>query len=262
MLRTYRRGRLKNKSLGGAKPGRVGQMRIFATLTAILAGFCLSGCGTPGLANNDPYEATNREIFDFNLKVDHWTLRHTAETYIEYVPEPVRNSIHNALTNLDRPVTFANDVLQGEPKRAGQTVCRLAVNSTLGVAGLFDVASSFGIPDHTEDFGQTLAVWGMGEGPYLMLPLYGPAPPRDAVGLAVDLALDPSNYIRIKRHILWAAGRKYLVSLDLRARNMETLDDIERNSLDFYASTRTLYRQYRASEIRNGEPGAPPPSED
>jgi phospholipid-binding lipoprotein MlaA len=136
------------------------------------------------------------------------------------------------------------------------------VNSTLGVAGLFDVASRMGIPDHAEDFGQTLAVWGIGEGPYLVLPLLGPAPPRDAVGRAADVFFDPSIYIRIKRHSWWMIGREYLTLLDLRARNLETLDDIERTSLDFYAATRNLYRQYRANEIRNGRIEAPVPSED
>jgi phospholipid-binding lipoprotein MlaA len=240
-------------------------MRIFAMIAAVAAGLCLSACSTPSpnaLANNDPYEATNREIFDLNQEIDHWTLRRTAETYVEYVPDPVRNSIHNALINLDLPVTFANDVLQGEPTRAGQTVCRFTLNSTLGVAGLFDVASDFGIPEHSEDFGQTLAIWGVGEGPYLVLPLLGPAPPRDAIGRAADAALDPSNYIRIKRHLMWAVGREYLTLLDLRARNMETFDDIERNSLDFYAATRNLYRQYRGREIRNGRIEAPVPSTD
>jgi phospholipid-binding lipoprotein MlaA len=239
-------------------------MRIFATLAAVAAGLCLSACSTPSpnaLANNDPYEATNREIFDLNQMIDQWTLRRTAQAYTYMVPEPVRNSVHNALTNLDLPVTFVNDVLQGERKRAGQTVSRFAVNSTLGVAGLFDVASRMGIPEHSEDFGQTLAVWGVGEGSYLVLPLLGPAPPRDAVGHTADFFFDPSIYIRIKQHLWWAIGRKYLTLLDLRARNMETLDDIERNSLDFYAATRNLYRQYRANDIRNGEPGAPPPSE-
>ena len=238
-------------------------MRIFAILAAMTAGLCLSACSTPSpnsLANNDPYEATNREIFDFNLKLDRWTMRRAAETYNDKVPGQVRDAAHNVLKNLDLPVTFANDVLQGEPKRAGQTVARFTVNSTLGVAGLFDTASKMGIPDHTEDFGQTLAVWGAGEGPYLVLPMFGPAPPRDAVGRVVDVFLDPSLYIRIKQHPWWLLGKTYFTLLDLRARNIETLDDIERNSLDYYAATRNLYRQYRRSEIRNGEP-EPPPSE-
>jgi phospholipid-binding lipoprotein MlaA len=240
-------------------------MRVFATLAAIAAGLCLSACSTPSpdaLANNDPYEATNREIFDLNQKIDSWTLGPTARAYNENVPQVISESVHNSLTNLNLPVVFANDVLQGEPKRAGQTLSRFTVNSTLGVAGLFDVASRMGIPDHTEDFGQTLAVWGVGEGPYLVLPLLGPAPPRDAVGRVVDVFFDPSIYMRIKQHPWWMMGREYLTLLDLRARNMEALDDLERTSLDFYAGTRSLYRQYRGSEIRNGKVEAPAPSDD
>ena len=240
-------------------------MRIIATLAAITAGLCLSACSTPSpdaLANNDPYEATNREIFDLNVKIDSWTLRRTAETYNEVVPGPVRDSAHNVLQNLNLPVVFANDVLQGESRRAGQTLSRFTVNSTLGLAGLFDMASRMGIPEHSEDFGQTLAVWGVGEGPYLVLPMLGPAPPRDAVGRVVDTFLDPTIYIRIKRHPMWMIGRLYLTKLDLRARTMETLDGIERNSLDYYAATRSLYRQYWDNEIRNGKPEAPPPSQD
>ncbi|MGA7673764.1 MAG: MlaA family lipoprotein [Rhizomicrobium sp.] len=239
-------------------------MRIFLRLAAIAAGLCLSACSTPSpsaLANNDPQEATNREIFDFNQKLDRWTLRPAAERYNNYVPGQVREAVHNTLTNLNLSVTFANDVLQGEPKRATQILSRFTVNSTLGVGGLFDVASRLGIPEHSEDFGQTLAVWGVGEGPYMVLPLLGPAPPRDTAGLVVDVFFDPTIYIPIKQHILWMVGRQYFTLLDVRARNMETLDDIERNSLDFYAASRSLYRQYRANEIRNGEPDAPPPKD-
>jgi phospholipid-binding lipoprotein MlaA len=116
-----------------------------------------------------------------------------------------------------------------------------------------------GIPEHSEDFGQTLAVWGVGEGPYLNLPLFGPAVPRDAVGRVVDIFFDPTIYIPIKLHLWLMVGQEYFTMLDLRARNLETLDEIERNSLDYYAATRSLYRQYRANEIRNGKPEPPPP---
>jgi phospholipid-binding lipoprotein MlaA len=236
-------------------------MHKSAIAAVIGAGLCLSACAAPtpsALASNDPYEAANRNIFALNQKIDRLTLRRMAKIYIAVAPEPVRDSVHNTLTNLDLPVTFANDVLQGEPKRAGQTFSRLLVNSTLGVAGLFDVASSFGIPEHEEDFGQTLAVWGADEGYYLVLPLLGPAPPRDAAGMATDVLLDPTIYIHFKHHTWWMIGREYLTLLDLRARNMETLDEIERNSLDYYAVTRNLYRQHRSYEIRNGEPEPPP----
>jgi len=233
-------------------------MRVLLILVVITAGLSLSACGTTRPdPNNDPYEATNRGIFDVNNKIDDWTLRPAAETYNQQVPEPVRDSVHNTLTNLNLPVVFANDVLQGQPRRAGQTVSRFTMNSTFGLGGLFDVASRMGIGEHSEDFGQTLAVWGVGEGPYTVLPLLGPAVPRDAAGRVVDIFFDPTIYLSIKQHLWWMLGREYFTLLDLRARNMDVLDDIERNSLDYYAATRSLYRQYRANEIRNGQPEAP-----
>jgi phospholipid-binding lipoprotein MlaA len=224
------------------------------------AGLILAGCATPRTAspgaveNNDPYENSNRAVFAFNLKLDSWTLKPTARRYSEHVPEEVRDAIRNLEENLDRPVVFANDLLQGEGKRAGESAGRFLLNSTFGLAGLLDVASRVGIATHDEDFGQTLAVWGVGEGPYLMLPLLGPSSPRDAAGSLGDVALDPTVYISIKHHTYWIAGRQYLRLVDARARNLDVLEGIERDSLDFYATSRSLYRQHRQSEIRNGKP--------
>ncbi len=224
---------------------------------SVVLGLLLGGCTavTPGTEDaGDPYEATNRQIFDLNLKIDRLMLRPTAERYSTYVPEGVRDALRNALDNLHAPVVFANDVLQGQPRRAGQTAGRFLVNSTLGVAGLFDMGTRLNLESHEEDFGQTLGVWGVGEGPYLVLPLLGPSNPRDTAGRVVDIALDPTVYIRIKRHVFWMVGREYITILDTRARNLEAFDDIERGSLDFYATARSLYRQHRASEVRNGMP--------
>jgi phospholipid-binding lipoprotein MlaA len=220
-------------------------------------GFLLCACAAPQGAmpeNHDPYEPTNRAIFGFNLSVDRTFLRPTAERYQSYVPELVRDGIHNVLDNLNTPVIFANDVLQGEGTRAWTTARRAVVNSTLGVGGLVDVGSRIGLESHEEDFGQTLAVWGVDEGPYLVLPLLGPSNPRDAAGQAVDVALDPTTWVRMKQHVWWMAGRKYMAVLDARTRNLEAFDDIERDSLDFYATVRSVYRQHWASEIRNGMP--------
>jgi phospholipid-binding lipoprotein MlaA len=230
-------------------------MRLLTFFTML--GLLLGGCASvaPGSEQTgDPYEATNREIFDLNLKIDRLMLRPTAERYSTYVPEGVRDSLRNALDNLRAPIVFANDVLQGEPRRAGQTAGRFLVNSTLGIAGLFDIGTRLNLESHEEDFGQTLAVWGVGDGPYLVLPLLGPSSPRDSAGRLVDIALDPTVYIRIKRHVFWMVGREYITILDTRARNLEAFDDIERSSLDFYATTRSLYRQHRTSEVRNGMP--------
>jgi phospholipid-binding lipoprotein MlaA len=235
-------------------------MRKVRTAAALLAALALGACATTpnpnAVAENDPYESTNREIFALDQKFDHFLLQPTAEYYDEYVPDSIRNGAHNFLTNLDTPAIFSNDMLQGKAGRAGQTLLRFSVNTTLGIGGIFDMASRLGVPSHSADFGQTLALWGAGEGPYLVLPILGPDPPRDAIGQAMDFAFDPTVYVHFRQHIWWALGRKYLTIVDVRARNLETLTDIERASLDYYATTRSLYRQYRNNEIHNG--GAPP----
>ena len=165
--------------------------------------------------------------------------------------------MHNFLGNLSLPTIFVNDMLQGEVSRAGKSVWRACRSiHQLGLGGFLDPASKMGIPGHGEDFGQTLAVWGVGEGPYLMLPFLGPSNPRDAAGLAVDAAIDPTNYIHFKQHIWWDAGRDYFTLLDLRAQTYQTIQGIQRSSVDYYSSLRSLYRQLRAEQIRNGRPNA------
>ena len=222
---------------------------------ALAAGLCLCGCAGPAAGpDHDPYEQTNRQVFSFNQRLDRFALRPAAERYVKYVPEGVRNSIHNALDNLNAPTVLGNDLLQGRPKEAGRTVGRFLLNSTFGVAGLFDVGTRVGIEGHRSDFGQTLAVWGVGEGCYLMVPMLGPMSPRDAAGQIVDFAMDPTIYMQIKGHYYWIVGREYLSIVDARARNLEALDEIERDSMDFYAATRSLYRQYRENAIRNETP--------
>ncbi|HVZ90038.1 MAG TPA: VacJ family lipoprotein [Rhizomicrobium sp.] len=234
-------------------------MRVLRVLTGALCLFLCACASAPGGAAadpGDPYEATNRQIFAFDQWLDRTFLARTARTYNAIVPEFGREGIHNLLANLDLPVTFANDVLQGEPSRAAQTLARFTVNATLGLGGLMDPAThQFDIPDHSEDFGQTLGVWGLGGDPYLVLPVLGPSSPRDVAGKLGDVAADPLTWIAYKQKIWWLGGRQYLKILDARARNMEAVSDLERSSVDIYAATRSLYRQYRASEIRNGRAG-------
>jgi phospholipid-binding lipoprotein MlaA len=136
--------------------------------------------------------------------------------------------------------------------RAMQTVMRLAVNTILGFGGFFDVAGQYGLQRHDEDFGQTLAVWGFSEGPYVMLPILGPSNIRDAVGLVVDSFMDPIGY---GLNFGQSAGRAFVEGIDKRAEVIEPLDEIERTSVDFYATIRSLYRQRRSDEINNGKPG-------
>ena len=228
-----------------------GLSRYFAVGAALFLAACASDPNSPA---NDPYESTNRQVFDFNNKVDDAIVLPTAKAYAAVVPDPARTGIHNFLLNLDLPVTFANDILQGEVTRAGQTLGRFTLNSTLGVAGLFDPATDFGIPYHQEDFGQTLGTYGVGEGPYIVLPFFGPDPPRDITGQVVDIFLDPTYYIHLREHFWYSAGRDVLYVLDIRSRNIGTLDGIERGSIDYYASVRSLYRQKRNNDIRNGAP--------
>lgn len=229
-------------------------MRGLSKFLAVCAGLLLAGCATDPTGANDPYQETNRAVFDFNQKVDKYALEPTARAYVAVVPDPAREGIHNFLLNLDLPVTFANDLLQGDATRATQTFTRFFMNSTIGIGGLFDPASSAGVVYHKEDFGQTLGTWGVGEGPYIVLPFLGPDPPRDAGGQIVDIFLDPSTYIPIREHIWWSAGRRTLAIIDLRSRNLDTVENIERGSVDYYASVRSLYRQLRNNAIRNGQP--------
>lgn len=224
---------------------------LLAALNCLLA--ACAGNPNSGMAN-DPFESINRPIFSFDQKLDKVILRPAAKGYASAVPAPVRSSIHNFLINLDLPVTFANDVLQGEAKRATDDFARFFMNSTFGIAGLFDPATKAGVPYHEEDFGQTLGRWGVGEGPYLVLPLLGPDPPRDAIGQGVDIFFDPTTYVRFRSHIYYSAGRSALEVVDLRSRNLDALDNIERSSVDYYATVRSLYRQQRDNEIRNGAP--------
>lgn len=231
-------------------------MRALRSLLLGLCGLALTACAgsrsPDALAANDPFEAANRDMLVLNKHLDDILIHHTVERYLA-LPDGIRRGVHNFLRNLAAPTIFVNDVLQGEPERASQTLGRFIVNSSLGIGGFFDPATPIGIGPHSEDFGQTLATWGAGEGPFLMLPLLGPSNPRDATGLAVDVfLLDPTNHIHFKQHFWWSAGRQYLVVLDLKAQTYETLQGIERSSVDYYAALRNLYRQNRANEIRNG----------
>jgi phospholipid-binding lipoprotein MlaA len=230
-------------------------MILVRVMCAAMLALTLSACAATTAENapNDPFEKTNREVLKTNQWLDRNIVYPSAVAYAAVVPPYGRDRVHDFLNNLNLPVTFANDVLQGEFNRAGQSFYRFGVNSTLGVAGLWDVADKWGhVANHDEDFGQTLAVWGVPDGAYLVLPLYGPSNPRDAAGLVADVYLDPYTYVRMKKHIWIQAGRQYGNLLDLRARNLNTLQGIERQSADYYASLRSLYRQSRKEAIANG----------
>jgi len=229
-------------------------------ISALALGLVLSACSTPSpesLAQNDPWEKTNRDVFDFDVRLDHAVARPVAEGYRAVLPEPVRDGIHNALNNLNSPVVLANDVLQGDGNKAVNTTGRLLINSTVGLGGLIDVASKIGIPNHDNDFGITLGKNGIAEGSYLVLPFAGPLPPRDLLGVGVDQAFDPLTYVRFHGKDTWMVVRFGIGILDARASNLDAVETIERSSIDFYATTRNLYRQSRNAKINEGKaPGS------
>ncbi len=229
-------------------------------LVSVLFAALVAGCATApdqeaefaGIEDvNDPLEPFNRGIFKFNQFADGLLIKPLALLYRTFIPPEVRRGTRNFLANLRTPVTLANDLMQGEMGRAGNTIGRFVINSTVGLGGMMDMAAKFGLEGHREDFGQTLAVWGTGEGFYLMLPLLGPSNPRDLTGLVADTFLDPLNYV-LDSDVLLA--RTIVRGVDERESVIDTLDEIERTSLDFYATLRSLYRQRRDDEIRNGAP--------
>lgn len=215
-----------------------------------------SGDFGPEPGDNDPLEIPNRMIFAFNEALDFAIIRPVAVTYRFIVPKGVRNSVRNFLRNLRSPVVLANDLLQGDLGRAENTFARFFINSTIGLLGLFDIAADSGYPYHDEDFGQTLGTYGAGEGFYLVLPVLGPSSLRDGTGRVVDIFLDPLTYIAPQET---AIGRAALTGVDYRSRNIEELDSLKADSLDFYARIRSLYRQNRKSEINNGAPSGEVP---
>lgn len=229
----------------------------------------LAGCATPPSdpaeraafeQNNDPLEPLNRKILDANLILDRILLKPVTKVYIALVPEAGRDAVKRALDNMKEPVVVINNVLQGQPHRAGIAVGRFSINSTLGLAGLFDVAKKWGLDKETGDFGQTLFVWGLPEGPYLILPILGPSNPRDLAGMGADAYVDPFSYLATAENLDDIQISRFVVDgIDQRARVMDVLDDLQKNSLDFYAQLRSLTEQHRAAELRHGtapEPGA------
>ena len=214
-------------------------------------------------SDNDPLELLNRFTFSFNMALDTVIFQPVAAYYRFLFPVQVRDSVRNVFRNLRSPLILINDLLQGETERAETTLVRFIVNSTVGVLGLFDVAADLGHPYHDEDFGQTLAVHGMGEGFYLVLPVLGPSNPRDGAGLLVDLYLNPLTYAFDSVDADdWVVPRIAAEAIDKRSRNIEVIEDLRRDSIDFYARVRSLHRQSRTNEINNGRVPVDSPTSD
>lgn len=225
----------------------------------------LSACTTADLPEGqliaDPFEDTNRAIFAFNAGVDRAVIGPVASVYETITPRFFRTGVSNFLGNLDEPVNFANAVLQGKPGRAAGTVGRFAVNTTLGIGGLFDPATGFGLEENEEDFGQTLAVWGVPSGPFIVLPLLGPSSARDFLGGGVDRAFDPLTHVawqadylgndedfdtafRVGTGVLGVLNTRVALDRQLRALNEQP---------EPYIALRRAWAGARATAIRDGE---------
>jgi phospholipid-binding lipoprotein MlaA len=228
--------------------------RVLALTAFLCTG--LAGCTTTQEQGEiaDPFYGFNKAVFAFNDVADQAVMRPIAKGYRAAVPKPARTGLKNFLRNLRAPVNLANEVLQGDMRGAGNVLTRTTVNTLIGVGGIVDVAAMEGYPYDQEDFGQTLAVWGVDHGPYLVLPLLGPSSMRDGSGLLVDHFLDPLNWyfynVRPSNEG-WAYGRLVADGLVKREELLDVLDDLRRNSFDYYAAMRSAYVQRRDAMVRD-----------
>ena len=223
----------------------------------LLAGLCVvllaSGCAIlpPGdPVDYDPWEKTNRKLFRFNEAIDKVSLKPIAKGYRKVLPEPVRNSITKFGRNLGAPRNSVNNFLQGKPREGFGEILRFIVNTTIGIGGLFDVATASGLEANPEDFGQTAAVWGVPPGPYVMIPFLGPQTLRDAVLIPANIEFDILHHVDESsvRDRLWV-----LRTIDVRHRLL-SLEELIQDSKDPYVSLRESYLQNRVFEIYDGDP--------
>ncbi len=223
---------------------------IAAVLTAGVS--CAHIDGDPDPA--DPWERMNRGTFRFNEGADRWVIEPLAKGVDFVMPDPVERSIHKFFDNSMIPIHFLNGLLQFKPLAAFEDLARFVVNTTIGVAGFFDPASYFGLEEHQEDFGQTLGVWGVPPGPYLVLPLMGPSNPRDTVGLIADSAALVYPYF-VPFYVSASIG----VGRQLNRRSL-ALDEIaaqREEALDYYVAVRNAYTSYRENQLRDREEDGP-----
>ena len=236
---------------------------VFFSISHVSAG----SDGEIDLKNNqskeikDCFEPLNRATFSFNQGLDKAVIKPIAKGYRK-LPDPVQSGTSNALKNLSNLITIPNNVLQGDIKLALINTARLALNTTVGILGTIDVANKVGFPKYEkEDYGQTLAVWGFGPGCYVVLPVLGPSTIRDTAGSFVNvLGGDPWYNMSIHGNNEFLSKELYVITealsgIDFRADNIESLDNVEKNSLDFYASVRSLYMQDRENKINNNKRG-------
>jgi phospholipid-binding lipoprotein MlaA len=225
--------------------------RASRSMALVLLSTTLAACAS-ALDPRDPLEPFNRGVYQFNEGLDKVVLKPVAKGYKAVVPPPLRNGVTNVFGNFRDVTTAINDLLQGKISAAVSDVGRVAVNSTVGILGIFDVATRLGLQKHSEDFGQTLGLWGVADGPYLVLPLLGPSNFRDTIGWAGDYFTDPEFYLVSHSPETWVAFGTRVISI--RANLLETEQIFDTAAIDKYAFLRDAYLQRRRSLIYDGNP--------
>ncbi len=199
----------------------------------------------------DPFEPLNRAIFSFNNVADRIVLEPIAKGY-KKLPSPLQSGISNFLSNLRAPLVIVNQLLQGQGENAVQSSGRFIVNSTVGVFGLFDVAEKMGLEEKEEDYGQTLATWGVGDGFYVVLPLFGPSNLRDTTGMVLTMMTDPINAYAVTEGEAWLVPMRTAANaVDQRSKIIDEVNALRDNSVDYYAAVRSSYYQNRKAAINN-----------
>ena len=199
----------------------------------------------------DPFEPVNRAIFSFNNVADRIVLEPIAKGY-KKLPSPLQSGINNFLSNLRAPLVVVNQLLQGQGENAIQSSGRFVVNSTVGVFGLFDVAEKIGLEEKEEDYGQTLATWGIGDGFYIVLPLFGPSNLRDTTGMVLTMMTDPINAYAVSEGEAWLVPMRTATNaIDQRSQIIDEVNALRDNSVDYYAAVRSSYYQNRKAAINN-----------
>lgn len=235
---------------------------LLAAMTLLLSACATTGTETAARVPHpaDPHEGFNRQMFAVNEALDQALVKPVAQGYEAAVPLPLRVGVSNFFGNVADPMIGVNNLAQGKPRQAGSDVLRLLVNSTLGIFGLFDVASEIGLEKHNEDIGQTLAVWGVGPGPYFFWPVIGPRTLRDTAGYAADSQFDPVRQIRESTVRHGAAGTRVI---DLRASLLPAESVLNQAVVDDkYAYLRSAYLQRRRNQIYDGDPPREPEPEE
>ena len=199
----------------------------------------------------DPLEGFNRAIFEFNNVADRIVLEPVARGYRK-LPSPMQSGISNFLSNLRMPLVIVNQLLQGQVKNSAESTGRFVVNTTAGVFGLFDVADNIGLEEKDEDYGQTLATWGVGDGFYVVLPIFGPSNLRDTAGLILTATTDPLNAYAVTEGEGWIVPiRTTINAVDRRSKIIDEVNALRNNSVDYYAAVRSSYYQNRKAAILN-----------